>query len=258
MTARTDGHGEQEPLYLLMSTADGESHVEEVTWANGTIRVAVGDHAHRSSVLRIWANKNSADVYVSVRVLTGVMKFSLHESGECHYGFVSSEVAQTHTDHTKRFLDVWQRPADVNGWTRALTFWVPHGQLSETPDEPPDDGVLWLPEPESGLRASIHVALMKPGANWTKFVGAAPVAAFKLSNGEAVVVLYGQDVMTTAHRESLTEALSRARITAEQVKSIAEAEAPRKGVFGNDDTGARNMWDLKLSRSAIKPIASGD
>ena len=52
------------------------------------VRFAVGSRdGARSSLWRVWTGKNTSDVYVESRDVQGVMKFSLHESGDWHYGY---------------------------------------------------------------------------------------------------------------------------------------------------------------------------
>jgi hypothetical protein len=54
------------------------------------IRLAVGDpDGPRSTVWRVWANRRSSDVYVAARVLGGVAKVSLHQSGRWRFAFTT-------------------------------------------------------------------------------------------------------------------------------------------------------------------------
>jgi hypothetical protein len=67
-------------------------------------RFGLGDpNGEHSMVWKVWASRNTPDVYVTARSLWGAMKASIHASGERHVG-IASEYA---LDKTKRHYDRW-------------------------------------------------------------------------------------------------------------------------------------------------------
>jgi hypothetical protein len=232
-------------MWLTIVDPQGQQHQEQVSGPGGRIRFAVGSHTKRSTVWRVWANKNKGDVYVAARVIAGIQKFSLHESGDWRYQWVSRDASEQWGGDSGRILDRWERPEGIEGWTRALTIWVPYGHLSDTPDEAPDDEILWLPEPQPGRKVRISIAVVAPNQGGIEIQGL-PVAAVRLSTGEAVVVLYWQDRMPENPDPAIVEALRHVRLSAEQVANLLSAKAPRMGVFGWDQRGTRVVWDLRL------------
>jgi len=80
-----------------------------------TIRFgAGGPEGPRSALWSLWVGKRTSDVYVESRDVNGVMKFSLHESGDWHYGY-RSEYVQSEKMAGRGVLGgrwkTWKRPA---------------------------------------------------------------------------------------------------------------------------------------------------
>ncbi|MDP9250613.1 MAG: hypothetical protein M3O78_04510 [Chloroflexota bacterium] len=242
-------HPDWEPLWLTVFDADGQPHSEEVTGPPGTIRVGIGSHTCGSSVWRIWTKKqrNQSEVYAHPRNLGGVQKFSLHSSGDWHHGWQTRDIAEEFTGSPERHLDRWNR-RDLpmsHGWTKVLTIWVPHGGLSDMPDEPPDDRVVWLPGAAPGRMAGIHVAIVAPDGGMPN-MDAMPVGAFRLGSGEAVVVLYSTAPIPDGLFVSLAADMTKVGLTAEHIEAIRAASAPRVGVFGRDEHGRRVVYEMQV------------
>ena len=102
-----------EPVTLKLWDDDGNQHDVPLPGPGGTIRVVVGEPGKRSSVWRIWANKNTFDVYVAVRAIAGVQKWSLHETGDWRYQFIDDEKVAKFSDRDSRVIDHWEKPAEV-------------------------------------------------------------------------------------------------------------------------------------------------
>lgn len=246
---------EFEPLYMTLRSADGENDETVEVTGPRVVRFAVGSHTRRSSVWRVWSNNKSSDVYVAVRNIAGVQKFSLHESGQWHMAYNTPEAAEQWGGKADRFMDTWSRPDHgITGWTKALAVKVPHGSLSDLPDEPADDAVLWLPEAPEGKAAVVGIAVVAANQGWVEMRGR-PVAAYRLVNGEAVVLVYEIEDMTDAIRTSLADAMTEIPIAPDQVASISdwmsEAVAPRTGIFGHDADDVRVVWDVRIDKIAI-------
>jgi hypothetical protein len=238
-----------EPLWLTLFDAEGRPHTEQVTGPPGIIRVGIGSHTHGSSVWRIWTPRRpgQSEVYAHPRNLGGIQKFSLHSSGDWHHGWHTRDVAEQFTGSPKQHIDRWKRDdlPVTHGWVKALTIWVPHGGLSDMPDEPHDHRVLWLPEAPAGRMAGIHVAIVSPNEG-VPSIGALPVDAFRLGSGDAVIVLYSTTPIPDGLFESLAAKMSMPGVTAEQAEAIRAAPAPRVGVFGSDGHGQRVVYECRV------------
>jgi hypothetical protein len=243
------GQPEQEPLWLTLYDAYGEPHTEEVTGPPGTIRVGIGSHTRGSSVWRIWTprQRGQSEVYAHPRNLGGIQKFSLHSTGDWHHGWHSKDMAEQFSGSPKQHTDRWRREdlPVTHGWIKALTIWVPHGGLSDMPEEAADDRVIWLPEAPEGRMAGIHVTVVSPNQGVPR-IQAVPVGAFRLGSGEAVIVLYSTAAIPDGLFESLTAKMSTAQVPPSQIEAIKAAPAPRVGIFGSDEHGQRIVYDCAL------------
>ncbi|TAK58460.1 hypothetical protein EPO14_03905 [Patescibacteria group bacterium] len=88
-----------------------------------TIRFVVGTRDDlRSSVWRLWANKN--DLYLAARSHAMISKFSFHRSGK--YRFAVNSTVEREDDASDRALYKWTRPDEfAPGWTRCFGILVP-------------------------------------------------------------------------------------------------------------------------------------
>lgn len=243
----------------MLQHPGGETVRHEVTGPPGVVRFAVGTHTRRSSIWRVWSDKKRSDVYVGLRTFAGYQKYSLHESGSWHHAFVDDDAAQAH-GFGSRFIDSWDKPANAGaGWTKALAVKVLPGSLSDVPDEPDDDDVLWLPEPAHGRIAVIWIAVVEVDRGTAESRGV-PVAAYRLANGNAVVVMYETEEMTDDLRRMLEDAARKIPIEkADDVRAwleTAESDALRIGFFGSDADDVRVTWDLRIEKAAPDDAAS--
>ncbi len=152
-------------VWLKAADDDGHERTGKLPGPGGTVRVAAGSAGGaRSTVWRVWANRTSSDVYVAARVLAGVNKISLHESGDWRYQWVRPEPAERYAPGQGRLIGRWPRPPAVGaGWTRGLAIWVPEPDLVPIPDDTEDgQGVTWIPKPPRGKVATFQVVVAKP------------------------------------------------------------------------------------------------
>ncbi|MDO8107220.1 hypothetical protein Q6348_08435 [Isoptericola sp. b441] len=238
------------PLSMVLVMPDGTSHTEVLPGPGGKIRVAVGSPGKRASLWTIIASKGKGDVYMTARGLGSGMKFSLHESGEWRFAFLSDDLAEQHTGSRRRLVDQWDRPEGSSGWARAVEIRTLHGHLADVDDAIAPEEVTWLPEAQPGRFAVMHVAVVKPNEGVLN-ARAVPVAGLGLGTGEAVVVLYSTHEFTEAHRANLAENLRRYPFPASAADAVAAAAASgqaRLAVEGSDDaSGVRVVWDLRVT-----------
>jgi hypothetical protein len=162
------------------------------------IRFGVGDaHAARSSLWRVWTGKKTSDVYVESRDVHGVMKFSLHETGDWHYGYrseyVRSEMEAGRWKGEQTWWSEWKRPTEfIPGFTLALKFVVPREAITPTVIPlPTKKEIRWTPTPAMGQAVVFTLTFASKGANNDPFEGrdgSTVVGMLPLLNGERLLI----------------------------------------------------------------------
>lgn len=230
-------------MRLTMWTGADDRETVDVPGPGGTIRVAVGEPGHRSGVWRIWSNATTSDVFVAGRTIAGVIKWSLHESGDWRHAFTTAFARRAGID--QRVLDRWEAPSpDESGWQRGLCILVAARDVIDVPlDTQRSEGVTWLPEPLDGAVTYIHVIVARPDEGVA--TGIVPVGAFSLADGRAVIVGAAWRVNTVQEDEDLASLRSSARA---RVASSTEAAPTGSGIrlsaMGHNEYGHRVVWDM--------------
>jgi hypothetical protein len=100
---------------------------------------------------------------VSVRVLGGIYKMSLHKDGKCQFGFTDqyADSAEERFEVKERHLERWKLPDEKV--VRALQILIPALELREI-DVGEAKEVTWLKSPLKGTIGTISVFICKPGA----------------------------------------------------------------------------------------------
>jgi hypothetical protein len=231
-----DGHGNRDDIVL--------------TGPGGTIRAAVGEPGCHSGIWRIWANKNTSDVYIAIRNIAGYQKWSLHESGDWRYQWVTVEQAQEHAQTSDRVIDSWAQPPELggSGMTKGFTIKVRHQDLVPLPDIPgslPAE-VFWVPAPPEGHAMGMHVAIMRPDGPQIELQDAVPFAGFTLSDGRAVLLIASRQPVTDAQNQMIEDAVAEALARAPAHVDLRAAPAPRMSAHGDDVDGVKRVWDIAL------------
>lgn len=195
---------------------------------------------------RIWANRNTSDVYIASRTIAEVQKFSLHESGDWRYGFTSSFAsAVSDSALTERIIDRWSRPApDAGGWTPGVTIWVRAEDVTPVDDSELRGDIVWLAAPHAGQITGIHAVFIIPDQGFVGIAGVTIANVLALSNGHGLAVL--ASARRTENSEIEMLALERARAVGLMPPELSAREGEqglRLGLFGNDANGARTVWD---------------
>jgi hypothetical protein len=213
----------------------------------GTVRVAVGEVGHRSSIWRIWANKGSSDIYVAAGNIAGIQKYSLHQSGRWRYAFTAQAADDWIAEGDDRAIDKWERPSeDEAGWIAAVRIAVRSEDVSEVPNDDTSEGkVSWVPAPPEGHVASIMITLVTPDTGVEGQIPGKLLDAFVLPNGGGVMISTITSVVTASDQR----ALDAAREAALHSFELPQGEVPalRLGVFGYDrSTGLRWVYDTAV------------
>jgi hypothetical protein len=261
-------------MFLRVTLPDGtyEDLVLEQADPRRPIRLAVGEPRRRSSIWRVWANRNNADVYIAARVFGGIQKFSLHASGDWRYQWTSTQYA-TEFGADNRIIDQWTRPADrAHGHTTGLSIWVPHGHLDDVEDDGEDgleDDVFFVPEAPEGHLAGMHVTVSAPDRQEIQMRRVVPLAGFVLAPNpvhpvtpgvvEAVLTFYSQRERTAADEQMIGNALGRAnqqlRADGSSLEALAEPHGAgvRVGLFAQNDAGLRSVYEISARKISIAP-----
>jgi hypothetical protein len=192
-------------------------------------------------------------VYIAGRTAAGILKWSLHESGDWRHAFTSRFARASGID--ERVLDQWEAPEpDQAGWRRGLGIRIPAEDVVDLSDsEGPHEDVVWIPERQDGAMTYLHVVVVQPNEGITE--GLLPVGAFRLEDGRAVIVGVAWRVNTPEEQVELdrlrAEALS--RLPAD-VPLPPDPSGMRVSVLGFENDGAhRIVCDLAYRPNRLPP-----
>jgi len=103
-------------VVLCLETSKGQRATVNLGGPGGHIRFAVGEPGTAlSGVWTAWSNKNKSDIYVSTRSIAGLLKISLHESGDWRLQWTNQDVAAVHAPEGD-FRD-WEA---IRTWARGI------------------------------------------------------------------------------------------------------------------------------------------
>jgi hypothetical protein len=244
-------------MATIMSLHDEDGHSEriELPGPGGKVYLVVGEKGRQSSVWRIFSPRNT-DVYIGVRSIMGYQKWSLHESGDWRYQWLTHEKAkQFGAEH--RVIDQWEKPEEEgdSGLTRGFSIRVRHEDLVETPQtEDVPEAAVWLPSPPERAATCIHIAIARP-TNVEIRANFIPLGGYTLADGRIVVFAASVERIPDAQNKivdgALAEMVSSARVKGVELET---ATAPRGVAFGNvHETGHRFVWDVSLLRHLSGP-----
>ncbi len=242
---------------LTFRTDDGKHDTKELKGPGGKLRLGVGNPSgERASVWVIEAPRNKGDVYVGNRDIMGYQKISLHQSGRWRWAWTEAKAPLVLPQGVDRVIDRWPRPPEVGaGWTFALRIWVPaedvttvcplHGNRASL------RAIHWVPKPPPGTALGFHVVMARPNQGEVHLKGYVPLAGFTLARDdgapEACLVLLSRLTLTAEHRSWLDE--TRADWVGAAKSAGADLSSPtiRCAVYGVDEVGVRNVWDLSVA-----------
>jgi hypothetical protein len=221
----------------------------------GTIRFAIGEPGRHSGSCRVFAPKNKSDVYIAIRTIAGYQKWSLHESGDWRFQWVTSERALEFTEASERIIDQWSPPPEGGR---------PAGRLdsrylfeSRTSCRSPREirnrcqrtqfGCL---RRRRGTPGACMWSLRARTNHNSSSAALAPFDGFTLADGRAVLLIASQEPVTNEVNQMLGAALTQGLGQA-PAGDLAAAGAPRMLVVGDGPGGAgRLVWDIAVPRPA--------
>lgn len=224
------------------------------------LRFAVGEPGRRSTVWRVWPGRAKNDVYLATRKSAGIMKVSFHESGDWRLQWINPENTGTVRWQTLsgqetqgRILHQWCRPKPREGWTRAISIWVPHEDLVDIPgDAEPWGDVQWLPAPPPGAAVEVILMLVSPGAAALEHTSVIHqndgvftlINGFELEGGEVLLAIAATGELPAPAREGIFRMRTQAQAVAPADFDLTPELGPRHSLITVDADGHRNLWDL--------------
>ncbi len=211
------------------------------------IRFAVGEPlGRRSGVWRVW--HSGEDVYVMARSLAGVIKASLHESGDCVAGFTSEFAPQARAlgmlaHGASRQTISWARRPLNEALSLLLRIAFPESGLAPLGDPKlGSKATTWIPSPPVGQIAEVSFLVGAPGIvfpTWpgSNSMGTQLIGRFILSSGEFLHIVW-RHTNEAGMDGQLAE--WRARGNAEAKKRLTPEVARQEGhlrmiIFGHDN-----------------------
>jgi hypothetical protein len=233
---------------FVIEDDDGNRADVQLSGPGGASRLVIGEPDCQSGIWRIWANKPKSDVYIGIRSILGYQKWSLHESGDWRFQWVTEAKASEFTGSTDRLVDRWQQPPEVRaGWTKGFTIRVRHQDLVDRPGEVEPAGTVRLPAPPEGHATSVHVVVARPDQGRIALHGLLPVDGFTLADGRAVLLITSVDAVLAEQNQMVDAAMSEGvRQMRERGVDLSTVGSPRMLASGHDADGNRFVWDVAV------------
>lgn len=230
------------------------------TMTERAIRFGIHDGAgRRAATWKLWTEPagGKSDVYLACRSLGGVLKASLHESGNWHIAYSQQaferDVKGAIPKFTDRFMEKWPRPSEIaRGITLAFRIVTPWSAVTNAVSGSKTKGVHWLPNAPKPRATEIDILLVKPTTPVTgwpgkRSMGTSLIGSIVLSNAETVWavcrVVAMPDLTALSYRPG--------RFYKGKNEKDLEDGGLRALAFGRELDGSRVMYDCAVqSRTA--------
>lgn len=223
--------------------------------AQRALRFGIQDGAgHRAATWKLWteAADGKSDVYLACRSLGGVLKASLHESGNWHIAYsqrtFEENVKDAISKFTDRFIEKWPRPSEIApGVTLAFRIVTPWSAVTNEIEASNVKGVIWLPNAPESKATEIDIFLVKPTtpvSGWPgkRSVGTSLIGSIPLESGETVWAVY----WTVAMPDLTSATKGTGRFYKGKNRKDLEGKGLRALVFGTEPDGSRVMYDCAV------------
>jgi hypothetical protein len=168
------------------------------------------------------------------------------------FGGDSSKQLRAPEEWPIRFMETWQRPAELApGYTLAFRIITPFATVNAPPSPGRDTGVMWVGPPPPGQ--VIETAVIITGANtviidWPgeRSMGTSLVGRFQIDNGDSVWVVS----RVNAPPPGLETQLNRSRFFHGKSKADAVGPGLRALAFGVEADSSRVIYEFVEARDA--------
>lgn len=221
-----------------------------------SLRFGIQDeNGQRAATWKLWTETSgdNSEVYLTCRALGGVLKSSLHQSGNWHTAYspiafeklLKGQVPETQN----RFIQKWPKPKEIaSGITLAFRIVTPWSAVSNSIEFGNHSKVKWLENAPENKATEIDILYSKsttivtdwPGKSsmGTRLIGNIP-----LNNGDTVWVVYW--VVDMPNFESWPKKLDMNYFNGCGKEDLKE-EGLRMLVFGSEPDGSRTMFDFAV------------
>ncbi|MPZ60483.1 MAG: hypothetical protein GEU93_04135 [Propionibacteriales bacterium] len=228
------------------------------------LRFAVGEPGRRGTIWRLWASRETDDVYLGSRHTAREAKMSLHQSGDWRFQIVDPERPKTVRLHDfegtpdGRIIHRWARPKpNAVGWTHAVSIVLPAHHLVTIPDDGVRwDDVRWCPAPRPGAQVEFQVKIVSPDrgvVSYRELIESggrlAVMDALQLASGDVAIVLALTVVTTEDEAAEIARYEEKARLGVPPATDFDRSPqlGPRHLVFGHDPDGRPRYYDLAFT-----------
>ena len=175
------------PVTLTLSDDHGNSESVVLHGPGGKARIAVGEPGRHSGVWEIWSPRTKNDVYIANKNIAGTQKWSLHESGDWRYQWISRLDAWRYAQTDDRLIESWSPPPELGptGWTSAFVIRVRHQDIVPIPGVSVPADVELIREPHENRAVAVFVVIARPDQGMLNLKGAVPLGGFTLMDGRA-------------------------------------------------------------------------
>lgn len=238
-----------------------------------TLRFMVGEPGHRASVWRLWAGRNTDDVYLGDRQSIRYAKFSFHQSGDWRLQYTSEDRHEVLTPQVSepvegdRIIRRWAEPPPrPNGWVHAASISTSSRDVVDVPrDLQGDDSTIRIEAPPPGWSAEFMVFLVTPdlaAIDLGQFLSGkgsmvAILGGFILSSGRTLVLIARTVPIPPGVYSTLREVRRKAIQQHSGTSwSLAPESAPRSYLHNERDDGPIMMWDVALAKQRTQLLSS--
>jgi hypothetical protein len=225
-----------------------------------SLRFGIQDeNGQRAATWKLWTETSgdNSEVYLTCRALGGVLKSSLHQSGNWHtaYSPIAFEklLKGQVTETQNRFIQKWPKPKEIaSGITLAFRIVTPWSAVSNSIEAGNHSKVKWLENAPEGKATEIDILYSKPTTIITDWPGKSSMGTrlignIPLNNGETVWAVCW--IVDMPNFESWPKKLDMNYFNGCGKEDLKE-DGLRMLVFGSEPDGSRTMFDFAVLKES--------
>lgn len=213
----------------------------------------------RAATWKLWTETSgdNSEVYLTCRALGGVLKSSLHQSGNWHtaYSPIAFEklLKGQVTDTQNRFIEQWPKPIDIaTGITLAFRIVTPWSAVTNSIEFGNHSKVKWLECAPEGKAIEIDILYSKPTTTVTNWpgknsMGTHLIGSIPLNNGETVWAVYW--IVNLPNFDTWPKTINMNYFN-ECSKEDLKEDGLRMLLFGSEPDGSRVIYDFAVLKES--------
>ncbi len=171
--------------------------------AKKSLRFGIQDNeGRRAATWKLWTETGggNSEIYLACRPLGGMLKTSLHQSGNWHIAYsrhaYENDVKGAVLKQKDRFIEKWPRPPEiVPGITLAYRVITPWSAVTHSKESDKHNKVNWVSNAPEGHATEIDIFIVKPTTPTTGWpgkqsMGTSLIGHVPLENGDTVWAVY--------------------------------------------------------------------